>query len=78
MLNIPEGWDTTDDLVGYEVLKSNYGFIGRLVDENGEVISCVGMSQDNIGFSYDRDKTEKITRELYNEILKVKGDSKNV
>lgn len=60
-------WNNIEDLVGYEVNEGEHGFTGRLIDKNGDTISILGMAAHNIGFSFDRETTEMITKKEYDE-----------
>lgn len=67
-------WDNIQDLTSYRVVSNNgNGFIGQLISSDNKIISILGMDQDFIGFSYNREQTETITKKNYEEALKIKN-----
>lgn len=73
-MEISKNWDNVEDLIGFVVEEGDHGFAGRLVDENKNTISILGMYAHNIGFSYDKEKTTEITKKNFYEVWDVARD----
>lgn len=66
-----KNWHNINDLNGYEVYSKQYGFAGRLVDKHSKTINILGMPQDELGFSYERNETEEKVKKEYEDIIKL-------
>lgn len=71
-------WDNILDLKGYVIEnKGEYGYIGRLVDENNNTINILGMPQDNIAYSHSKEATENIVKKNFAEAMEIVNRNKN-
>jgi hypothetical protein len=63
-----KGFHEVKDLYRYAVYQSSYNqgaWTGRLETKKGKVVYILGMEQDDLCVSWDKDKTEKGTKALF-------------
>lgn len=63
-------WYTICEPCGYVIEEIIDGsFAGRFVDRDENTVYFMGNPMNMIGWSYDRDKTERITKEQFEEMI---------
>jgi hypothetical protein len=79
---VMRGWNDIDLLDSYVVYQSHFwrgAWSGKLVDKEGKTIYIVGMEQDDIVVSLDKEHVENRTKLVFDTYMRIKkGEDMNV
>jgi hypothetical protein len=72
---VVRGWNDLDLLDSYEVYQSSFwrgAWCGRLIDKDNKTIRIVGMEQDDIAVSFDKEDVELRTKAKFDMYMRIK------